>query len=118
MAVIALEGMRFCAYHGVFEHERRLGNHFEVDVWINSGDIPLPDTDNIADALDYGKVFEAVQAVMVEPKNLLESLVNGIGHRLTALFPQVVVITVRVSKENPPVGGECKRSYAEAAFRP
>ena len=29
MAIIALEGMRFFAYHGVFDHERANGNGFE-----------------------------------------------------------------------------------------
>jgi 7,8-dihydroneopterin aldolase/epimerase/oxygenase len=118
MAIIALEGMRFFAYHGVFEAERIAGNYFEVDVWLDTGEIPLPDSDRISDALDYGKIYEATQAVMSEPKNLLETLVNAIGRALVGSFPQLVGVRVRVSKENPPVDGPCRWSRVEASFRP
>ena len=118
MAIIALEGMRFFAYHGVFDHERTNGNGFEVDVWLDTGEIPLTDSDNLEDALDYGKVYQVVAEVMGHPKNLLETLVNAIGNRLSLTFPTVRSIRVRVSKDHPPVEGNCRRSYVEANFQP
>ncbi len=118
MATIAMQGMRFFAHHGVFEDERIHGNYFVVDVKLDTGDVPLPDSDRLEDALDYGKVYNVARAAMAEPKNLLETLVNAIGRRLIVEFPTVVVVTVCVSKENPPVGGECSRSSVEATFRP
>jgi dihydroneopterin aldolase len=118
MAVIALEGMRFFAHHGVFEQERIQGNHFEVDVWLDTGALPLPDSDRLEDALDYGKVYEIAAEIMASPKKLLETLVNAIGKRLLLTFPEVLEAKVRVSKENPPVAGACRRSYVEATFRP
>ena len=118
MATIALEGMRFFAYHGVFAAERISGNHFEVDVWVDTGDVPLPDSDHIADALDYGKIYAVTQGVMAEPKNLLETLVNAIGQGVRAEFPAAASVRVRVAKENPPVAGACRRSSVEATFRP
>jgi dihydroneopterin aldolase len=118
MATIALEGMRFFAHHGVFAHERAEGNHFEVDVWLDCGDGALPDTDQLEDALDYGKIHRVTASVMATPKNLLETLVNAIGRGLLQEFPTVTAIKVRVSKENPPIDGVCKRSYVEATFRP
>ena len=36
MATIALEGMRFYAYHGYYEEERTLGNEFILDVYVNT----------------------------------------------------------------------------------
>ena len=36
MAVVALEGMQFFAYHGLHEEERLLGTQFILDVWINT----------------------------------------------------------------------------------
>ncbi|MBP6640934.1 MAG: dihydroneopterin aldolase [Bacteroidia bacterium] len=118
MAIIALEGMRFFAHHGVFEQERQQGNHFEVDVWLDTGDVPLPDSDQLEDALDYGKVYLITAEIMATPKNLLETLVNAIGKRLLETFPLLVSAKVRVSKENPPVAGICRRSYVEATFCP
>lgn len=118
MAIIALEGMRFFAHHGVFAEERLRGNHFEVDVWLDTGMAQLPESDQIEDALDYGKIYGVTKAIMAEPKNLLETLVHAIGKRLLEEFPQASAIRVRVAKENPPVEGECRRSSVEATFKP
>lgn len=118
MAIIALEGMRFFAYHGVFAEERQTGNDFQVDVWLDTGARPLPDSDMLADTLDYGTVYAIVAKVMAEPKQLLETLVNAIGRQLMGAFGELEAATVRVSKENPPVSGVCRRSYVEATFRP
>ena len=116
--MIALEGMRFFAHHGVFAAERIRGNHFEVDVWLDTGDAQLPDSDRLEDALDYGRIYVVTQAIMAQPKNLLETLVNAIGRQLLLEFPSVLIVRVKVSKENPPVEGECRRSSVEATFRP
>jgi 7,8-dihydroneopterin aldolase/epimerase/oxygenase len=116
MAVVALEGMRFFAHHGVYEQERKDGNYFEVDVTADFGDVLLADTDKLEDVLNYGEMYDIVAAVMAQPKNLLETVVNGIGRQLMRSFPQVPLFTVRVSKENPPVAGFCKRSYVEGTF--
>jgi 7,8-dihydroneopterin aldolase/epimerase/oxygenase len=116
MAIVALEGMRFFAHHGVLEHERKDGNHFEVDVWADLGEWELPDTDRLEDVLNYGEIYAVVAEIMAVPRNLLETLVNDIGKQLMRSFPQVMMFTVRVSKENPPLQGICKRSYVEETF--
>jgi 7,8-dihydroneopterin aldolase/epimerase/oxygenase len=116
MAIVALEGMRFFAHHGVFEHERKDGNDFEVDVWADLGNGALVDTDILEDTLNYGDIYAVVAEVMAEPKHLLETLVHTIGKRLVQACPQALYITVRVSKENPPLQGICKRSYVEETF--
>jgi 7,8-dihydroneopterin aldolase/epimerase/oxygenase len=118
MAIVALEGMRFFAYHGVYETERVQGNYFTVDVWMDTGKATVADSDDLVDVLNYGRIYEVAAAVMGAPKKLLESLVNAIGRKLVEEFTEVKAITVRVSKENPPVGGECRRSYVEAVFYP
>ncbi|MFM2376240.1 MAG: hypothetical protein RLZZ165_1337 [Bacteroidota bacterium] len=118
MAIIALEGMRFLAHHGVLEVERRDGNHFEVDVWVDCGSAALPDSDELEDTYDYGKISRVAAEVMRVPRNLLETLVNEMGRRLMSEFPEVRSIRVRVSKENPIVDAPCRRSFVEAEFHP
>lgn len=117
MPTIALEGMQFRAYHGVYAEEQERGNDFEVDVRLHTAQ-PLPDTDDLADTLDYGQAYRVVAEVMAGRKQLLETLVSLIGRRLVALFPQVEAIDVRVTKRNPPVAGPCERSWVEARFTP
>jgi 7,8-dihydroneopterin aldolase/epimerase/oxygenase len=118
MAIVALEGMRFFAHHGVFEHEKVTGNHFVVDVWADTGELPLPESDEVADVPDYGKIYTVVLEEMAIRRNLLETLVVKIGNALCAQFPEMEQFKVRVAKENPPLGGECARSYVEAVIRP
>ena len=119
MATIALEGMRFFARHGVFEEEKVNGNTFEVDVWLDTGDRALPQSDALSDALDYGKVYAAAAEAMDTPVDLLETLVQKIGHKCLQAFPgELDLVRVRVSKLNPPVAGACARSYVEASFCP
>lgn len=115
MSIVALEGMRFFGYHGLFDAEKKAGNHFEVDVWIEA-EQAVSNSDQIEDALDYGIIYQVTEKAMGVRRDLLETLVAEIGTNLRILFPNVIAIKVRVSKENPPVGGECRRSYVEDRF--
>lgn len=116
MAKIALEGIRFFAYHGLYPEEQKSGNHFEVDVYLDTGQRPLAVRDEIEETVDYAEVHRIVQEEMAIRANLLETLVRRIGERLVLEMTGFDRVTVRVSKENPPVQGECRRSYVEAEF--
>ena len=48
MAQIALEGMRFHAFHGVHEAEQIIGTEFVVDVFVRSGITRAALSDNVA----------------------------------------------------------------------
>ena len=52
MATIALEGMRFFAYHGYYEEERILGNDFILDVYVNAETVLTKFTDDLYADLD------------------------------------------------------------------
>lgn len=117
MAIVALEGMRFFAYHGLYEEEQRTGNHFTVDLYMDTGKRPLAESDEISDTPDYARAYEIVEQVMGQRQNLLETLVSGIGKELVKEMRGIDSVRVRVAKENPPVRGECLRSYVEEIFR-
>jgi 7,8-dihydroneopterin aldolase/epimerase/oxygenase len=116
MSIVALEHMRFFAHHGVYAEEQREGNHFSVDLWMDTGDLPLPQHDALAEAIDYSAAYAVVSAEMAVRANLLETLCARIGKRLLAEQPQVRSVRVRVSKEAPPLGGPCARSFVEHTF--
>ena len=117
MAVVALEGMRFFSYHGLYPEEQASGNDFTVDIYMDTGQRPLSESDEISDTPDYARAYTVVEEVMQQRQNLLETLVVRIGKRLLKEIGGIDGVRVRVSKENPPVSGECKRSYVEAEFR-
>lgn len=115
MAIVALEGMRFFAYHGLFEEEKVQGNDFEVDVWLETGK-QVSKSDQLEDAIDYGIIYKVVASKMQIRRDLLETLVAEIGEELRKIFEKVGPIRVRVTKFAPPVGGECRKSFVEDTF--
>jgi 7,8-dihydroneopterin aldolase/epimerase/oxygenase len=116
MGIIALEGILIFAYHGIHASEKHEGNRFVVDVYLHG---PIADSgsgDQITKTSDYEVVYAKVKEAFVERVNLLETLVVRIGDLLKKQFPHVKQIKVRVSKLNPPVGGEVNRAFVEEDF--
>jgi 7,8-dihydroneopterin aldolase/epimerase/oxygenase len=72
---IELRGLRIRGHHGVYDHERRDGQEFVVDVtvWIELDRAAA--TDELADTVDYGAVAaRAAEIVGGPPKNLIETV--------------------------------------------
>ncbi|MDR1676663.1 MAG: dihydroneopterin aldolase [Tannerella sp.] len=103
---IDLNGMKFYAYHGVSPQETRVGNDFTVDVsYVFEAGAAL-ESDELHDTVNYADVYGIVKAEMEHPSRLLEHVAGRIFHALRAAFPQWTRLKVKLSKLNPPVGGE------------
>lgn len=77
---IELRGLKVFGYHGVFEHERRDGQEFSVDVtvWLDLGTAAA--TDQLTDTLDYGELAQRAAAIVSgPPRNLIESVAGAIA---------------------------------------
>jgi dihydroneopterin aldolase len=77
---IELRGLRVRGRHGVFEHERRDGQDFVVDVtaWLDLA--PAAASDDLADTLHYGELAQRVAAIVSgEPYDLIESVAGRIA---------------------------------------
>ena len=99
---IALNNVRFRAYHGLYPEERQKGNDFVVNMQVSY----LPKSGTIVsldDTIDYGALFTIMNSIMQQPVDLLETLVQGIAHSVHQKFPQIKEITVSVEKLNPPI---------------
>ncbi len=94
---ISLKGMVFRGHHGVLPAERELGQPFEVDVDLYCDFTRAVETDDIADALDYRRVWEIVRETVEEEQyHLLETLAAALADELMAAFqPEWVVVRVR-----------------------
>ena len=110
MGWIIIEGIKFYAYHGHYEAEKIIGNYFVVDVHIKTDCLKAAVSDNLTDALNYQEVFLLVQAEMQKKSNLLENVANRILNLLFERFPQIKKAKVKVSKLNPPMGGETEKT--------
>ena len=98
--------MRFYAHHGCFVQERAIGTHFTVDLSFTTDTSRAEVSDNIADTVSYLNVYQVVKAQMQQPSNLLEHVARRVGEAVLREFPAVASITVKVSKMNPPLGGQ------------
>lgn len=104
MALIVLEGMRFHAYHGVYAEEQLLGTEYVVNVEVQTGIAAAAKTDRIDQAtVNYETVFQICMAEMAQPRQLIETVVTSIIHRMKRQFPQMMGIKVQVRKLNPPM---------------
>lgn len=109
MERIEIEGMKFYAFHGHYPVEKEVGNEFLVDLIINTGGRKAGKTDNLEHALNYQSAYEIVKSEMEIKSNLLENVAERILDHLFIQFPEIHDAEVKVSKLNPPMGGEIKK---------
>ena len=109
MATVALEGMRFYGYHGVYEEEAKTGTYFELDVYVDFDWKPVAKDP----VINYEEIFSISQEVMRQRKSLLEELVQDIVNKLRSNNTGLGDIKVRLKKCNPPLGGEVKQAMIE-----
>lgn len=109
MGKIEIEGMHFYAYHGHFEAEQIVGNPFNVDLVLETNCESAAKSDDLNDALNYQSVYEIVQKEMMQKSKLLENVARRILDALYLSFPSIEKATVKVSKLNPPMGGQIEK---------
>ena len=73
-------GIECCGHHGVFEHERRDGQPFVIDLTLGLDTAPAAASDDLRDTVDYGSlVAEVKAAVETDPVDLIETLAQRIA---------------------------------------
>ncbi|MCG8327905.1 MAG: dihydroneopterin aldolase [Chitinophagales bacterium] len=121
MAIIALEGMHFFAYHGYYDEEQILGNEFVLDVLVDVNIMMAARTDDLYAGFDpedkrpttanYETIYLICKMEMKEPARLLETLVDRIAESIEDHFDNVKGVLVRLRKLHPPLGGRVDSSW-------
>jgi len=109
MGIIEIEGMEFYAYHGHFAAEQVVGNRFIVDLRIETDCSEAAKSDDLSDALDYQIAYWIVKEEMQIKSHLLEHVVGRILDRFTREFTSIENIKIKISKLNPPMGGQIEK---------
>lgn len=110
---VILEGLEFYAYHGLYPEERQKGNRFIVDLYIET-DFDLSClNDNPGNILDYEEVYRIIQDEIKKPRLLLEAVAFSILEQIRKTFSVAKKITIRLSKLNPPIQGNCQKAAIE-----
>lgn len=101
---IRLAGVRGRGFHGVFEHERRDGQDFVVDVELALDLTAAGASDDLGDTVNYGEIGAAALArIEGEPFDLIERLADVIASDALS-HSAVDEVTVTVHKPQAPVG--------------
>lgn len=106
-STISLNDVRFYAYHGVLEQERRVGGEYSVSLCVHYNISKAMETDSVADTLNYAHLLEIVKQEMAKPSNLLEHVVGRIGKAVFSEYPDATAIDLSLTKLNPPMGADC-----------
>jgi len=100
---ITLQGLRVRGHHGVYEHERRDGQDFVIDVMLCLDTRAAGRSDDVDDTIHYGVLAEELAAdVARDPLNLIEALAERLADRCLA-DPRVQEVEVTVHKPQAPV---------------
>ncbi|MCM1449447.1 MAG: dihydroneopterin aldolase [Clostridiales bacterium] len=104
MERIEINGLRLRAFHGVGEQERRVGNMFSVDVWLEADLEAAVTSDNVDDTINYAELIGLIKVEMARPSALLEHVAGRIRDAIVHRYGDLVKHGgVKVSKLTPPV---------------
>ncbi|WP_132992934.1 dihydroneopterin aldolase [Gordonia zhaorongruii] len=101
---IELRGLRVRGNHGVFDHERRDGQDFIVDVTLWTDLSAAAASDDLADTVDYGTLAQRAADVIAGPaRNLIETVVGEIADGVMADDERISACEVTVHKPSAPI---------------
>ncbi|MGH9164847.1 MAG: dihydroneopterin aldolase [Acidimicrobiales bacterium] len=104
--VIVLRGLRVLGVHGCLPQEQEVAQPFEVDLELTADLGAAGHSDHLAATVDYGRVCQAVVAVVAgEHHQLLERLAQRITEVVLA-DARVESVTVEIRKLRPPVAAD------------
>ncbi len=76
MPKVALEGMQFYAFHGLHPEEQIIGNHYQVDVYLDTklekdnDEVKVP-ADDISTTVNYETIYQICKLEMKKPVKLI-----------------------------------------------
>lgn len=103
---IELRDIHLYAHHGVMPQERTIGAWFTIDIKLTINDHSCAYSDSIDNTVSYADVYEIIKKEMEIPSNLLEDVCRRIMLRLFDNFMSVTDISITLTKDTPPMGGD------------
>lgn len=102
--MLSVTGIECHAHHGVFDHERRDGQRFVVDLTLGVDTRAAAASDDLRDTIDYGSLVAAVKAAVErDPVDLIERVAERVS-RECLRDPRVEWARITLHKPDAPVG--------------
>ncbi|MDY6808200.1 dihydroneopterin aldolase [Gordonia sp. HNM0687] len=100
---IELRGLVVRGNHGVFEHERRDGQDFILDVTLWLDLAAAAASDDLADTVDYGALAQRAHDIVAgPPRNLIEAVGGEVAEALMD-DERIAACEVTVHKPSAPI---------------
>lgn len=106
MGKIHLKNIRTFSYHGCLVEESKIGSDYSIDLTIKTDLSKSAQSDKLADTVDYVLLNQIVKNEMAIRSELLEHVAQRIIDKILLESPAVTQVQVKVSKINPPIGGD------------
>lgn len=101
---IFVRGLQLHAFHGVGEDERRLGQHFLLDLTLELDLAGASRSDKLADTVSYADVVAVAEAAFrAQPFSLIEAAAAVVADAILARFARIERLEVSVHKPNAPI---------------
>ena len=100
---ILIQALRFFGHHGVADAEQAVGGWYRADLALERDLAAAGSSDRLEDTVSYAQVARAVARVGTGRRfRLIEALAEAIAATVLGGFG-VEAVTVRVTKERPPI---------------
>ncbi|RFN59194.1 dihydroneopterin aldolase [Marixanthomonas ophiurae] len=106
MSTIRLKNIRIFANHGCLTEEEKIGSDYIVNLKVTANLSKAAKTDDLGDTVDYVHLQKIVREQMAIRSKLLEQVGQRIIDEILKEIELVDTVKVRVSKINPPIGGD------------
>lgn len=109
MGKIILENIRIYSNHGCLDEEALIGSDYVVDLEIDADLSKSAQTDELNDTVDYVHLNKIVKEEVSIRSKLLEKVAERVLQRVGNEIPMVSYAKVKLSKMNPPIGGNVEK---------
>lgn len=102
--MIFVTGLAVHAYHGVMEHEAKVGQTFALDLVLTIDLHDASQSDKLTSTVSYDQVVDvASKAFCARRLRLIEAAAGAVADALLDGFPRVASVRVTVHKPHAPI---------------
>jgi 7,8-dihydroneopterin aldolase/epimerase/oxygenase len=101
---VFVSGLSLHAYHGVMQHEAKVGQTFKLDLVLDIDLAAASRSDKLADTVGYDQVVEVASRTFCSKRyRLVEAAAGAVADAILARFAEVTAVRVTVHKPHAPI---------------
>lgn len=101
---IFVSGLALHAYHGVMQHEAKVGQTFKLDLTLSIDLAAASRSDKLVNTVSYDKVVEVASKAFCDRRyRLVEAAAGAVADAVLGGFAQVTTVRVTVHKPHAPI---------------